>query len=237
MRAVSMEALNTLLSSYRDVPIHMHIAEQQKEVRDCLDAFKLPPVAHLLSFVDVNANWCLIHATHMKPFEVTDLASTGAVVGLCPTTEGNLGDGFFELRHYLAERGAFGIGSDSNASRSPFEELRFLEYSQRLKHQERNISAGLVGSSGETLYSKALAGGAQALGQKVGQIKLGYGADLLLLDSEHPQLIGHKTDHLLDALIFSGTETPIKQIMVAGKWLSPEKYQPEFGKVLKHLKD
>ncbi len=235
LRAVSPEVMHELFTTLPNAVRHMHIAEQEKEVHDCLKAYGARPIEWLLEHFDVNNNWSLIHCTHMTASELKALAATTAVAGLCPSTEGNLGDGFFELRDYVKHGGRFGIGTDSNSSTSPVEELRLMEYVQRLRHQERNIIAGQEGSSGEKLYSKALAGGSQALGQKIGEIALGYAADFILLNQEHPQLTMHTPKTLLDAFVFSGNQNPIKQVMVAGKWIQPLADDSKFRQSMKEI--
>jgi formimidoylglutamate deiminase len=174
----------------------------------------------LLDNAPVDARWCLVHATHIDPAERQRLAANGAVAGLCQTTEANLGDGIFPLRPFLAEGGLFGIGSDSNVCTSPVEELRWLEYVRRLETRARNVTETRPGASvASALYHRALAGGAQALGRNAGRIAPGQLADLVVLDTEHPSLIGRSGDALLDAWLFSGNSTPVRHVMVAGQWL------------------
>ena len=159
-----------------EAPIHIHVAEQVKEVRDCLEWCGARPVRHLFDAAPVGPRWCLVHATHMDDSETAMLAHSGAVAGLCPTTEANLGDGLFDLGGYLTARGRFGIGSDSHVSISPIEELRWLEYGQRLGTLRR-----LVGASAEQphcgarLWQGAVAGGARALGRRIGSLALATG--------------------------------------------------------------
>jgi len=151
--------------------------------------------------------------------ETLALARTGAVAGLCPTTEANLGDGLFPLFAYLAAGGALGIGSDSHISISPVEELRWLEYGQRLAGERRNIPpVGDGGSIGAGLWRAALAGGAAALGRPIGTLEGGARAALLVLDGDHPLLTGRQADVLLDSLVFSGNDNPIADVMVGGRW-------------------
>src|SRR5205807_4338296 len=171
----------------------------------------------------VDARWCLVHATHMTPDETRALAARGAVAGLCPTTEANLGDGLFALPDYLAAHGRIAIGSDSNVATSPVEELRWLEYGQRLVLRARNVAERSEGAStGAALYARALAGGAQAAGQKVGAIAVGKRADLVVLDADHPALVGRGGDALVDSWIFSGNDNPVTDVVVAGEWLVRE---------------
>jgi formimidoylglutamate deiminase len=202
-----------------DTPLHIHVAEQEKEVADCVAWSGVRPVQWLLQHAPVGPRWCLVHATHITPEESRLLASSGAVVGLCPTTEANLGDGFFPLPGWLSDGGRFGIGSDSNVSTSPVEELRWLEYVQRLQTHTRNVTETQAGASvGLGLYRRALAGGAQALGRRAGAIATGQIADLVVLDTDHPALVGRAGDALLDAWMFCGNATPVRDVMVAGTW-------------------
>jgi formimidoylglutamate deiminase len=223
LRAVSpalflatIAALDAIDSS---APIHIHVAEQEKEVEDCLAWSGARPVEWLLANAEVSRRWCLVHATHMNEAETTGLARSGAVAGLCPTTEANLGDGLFPLSAYLAAGGAFGIGSDSHISVSPVEELRWLEYGQRLMGRRRNVAVlPETPSVGAGLYHAALAGGAQALGRPIGALAAGRRADLVVLDGNHPSLAGREGDVLLDSLVFSGNANPVRDVMVGGKW-------------------
>ena len=220
LRAVTPEELDAAISIARGRPIHMHVAEQEKEVADCLAWSGARPVAWLLDHVRVDQRWCLIHATHIDATERPRLAASGAVAGLCQTTEANLGDGSFPLREYLADGGRFGIGSDSNVSTSPVDELRWLEYIRRLETRTRNVTETRPGASvALNLYQRALAGGAQALGRNAGAIEAGRLADLVVLDTEHPALLGRGGDGVLDAWLFSGNSTPVRDVMVAGTWV------------------
>jgi formimidoylglutamate deiminase len=215
----AVEGLSAMDAS---APIHIHIAEQTKEVEDCLAWSKQRPVAWLLDHQEVDSRWCLIHATHIDAGEIDRLAASGAVAGLCPTTEANLGDGFFPAIDFLAAGGEFGIGSDSHISVSPVEELRWLEYGQRLVTRRRNrLSLGLAGSShiGAALYRGALAGGRRALGRRIGRIAAGERADLLVLDATSPILTGKAGDTLLDALIFAGNASAVRDVMVGGHFV------------------
>jgi formimidoylglutamate deiminase len=213
LRAVTPAELDVAVAvaSDLDAPIHVHVAEQQKEVADCLAWSGARPVAWLLDHAPVGERWCLVHATHMDADERRRLAASGAVAGLCQTTEANLGDGIFPLRRYLADGGRFGIGSDSNVGTSPIEELRWLDYVRRLETRSRNVSDGL--------FQRALAGGAQALGRCTGAIAPGRRADLVVLDTEHPALVGRTGEQLLDAWLFCGNSTPVRDVMVDGAWV------------------
>jgi formimidoylglutamate deiminase len=223
LRAVPPDALDAAVAAMRaldsGVPVHIHAAEQGQEVEDCLAWSGRRPVEWLLANAPVDARWCLIHATHMTDRETRELAASGAVAGLCPTTEANLGDGLFPLRAYLAAGGRIGIGSDSQVSVSPVEELRWLEYGQRLTARQRTIAAAPGGATGARLYRLALAGGAQALGRPIGAIAAGHRADLIVLDPEHPILAGRHGDAALDSFVFSGNACPIRHVLVGGRWL------------------
>ncbi len=227
LRAVTPESLEQVLEALEalalDAPIHIHIAEQIKEVEDCIAWCGRRPVDWLLDEQPVDQHWCLVHATHMTPEETKRLARSLAVAGLCPTTEANLGDGFFPAPDYWQAEGAWGIGSDSHISISPVEELRWLEYGQRLSAQRRNVLRGPGGEGrshiGAGLYSAALSGGAQALGRMTGALAPGRRADLLVLDSKHPLLTGRSGDLLLDTLVFSGNRSLVRDVMIGGRWV------------------
>ena len=220
LRAASKESLAAVVQAAEgaDVPLHLHIAEQQREVDQCLAAYGRRPVRWLLEQFDVGERWCLVHATHMDMEETEQLARTGAVVCLCPSTEANLGDGLFPLHEYLSAGGNIAIGSDSHISINPFEELRWLEYGQRLASKSRNIAALDEAHVGRELYGRALAGGAQAGGIASVGLEKGAAADLVVLDDDDPMLVGHGDASLLDALVFSGYRLPIDRVMVNGDW-------------------
>lgn len=225
MAAHSLRAINTtdfsaLLNHLplNDGPIHIHIAEQIKEVDDCISWCGQRPVEYLFSEFDVDERWCLIHATHMTESETSLLAHSGAVAGLCPTTEANLSDGFFNAKDYLSLQGRIGIGSDSHVSVSVVEELRWLEYGQRLTHQRRNVlNKAAESSTGVNLYSLAALGGAQACNHRSGRIAVGQQADWVVLNCNHPQLIGRHESSLIDSWVFSGNQTVVKDVIVAGQ--------------------
>ncbi len=243
LRAVTAETLKEAvvgLNEFDDkAPIHIHIAEQVKEVEDCRAWSNQRPVEWLLHHQPVGPRWCLVHATHMTEGETARLARTGAVVGLCPTTEGNLGDGVFQGPEYLRNGGVFGIGSDSHISVSPFEELRWLEYGQRLLHRRRAVLAAGGNQSpsvGAAVYRAALAGGAQALGRPIGKLAAGCRADLIVIDTEKPALIGKSGDVLLDAVVFAGNENPVRDVMVGGRWAVAEGHHVAEQAVLKRYR-
>jgi formimidoylglutamate deiminase len=222
LRAVSPEALAEVVRGLDAIdataPIHIHIAEQTKEVDDCLAWSGQRPVEWLLAHHAVSLRWCLVHATHLTDGETRVLARSGAVAGLCPTTEANLGDGFFPLPAFLAHAGAFGVGSDSNVSTSTIEELRWLEYGQRLLHRRRSVAASAATPSpGLALYQGAVAGGARASGRPIAGLAAGQRADFLVIDAETPFLIARGPDDLLDAIVFGGNVNPIRDVFVGGR--------------------
>lgn len=222
LRAVTPELLATAIAALdaldASAPIHIHVAEQEKEVADCLAWSGMRPVDWLLGNFDLDRRWCVVHATHMTLAETVALARSGATAGLCPTTEANLGDGLFPLRAYLDADGTLGIGSDSHVSVSPVEELRWLEYSQRLVTRRRNIAAGSGALHvGAGLFRASLAGGAQALGRPIGALAPGARADLVVLDAEHPILAGRTRNFLIDSWVFSGNVTPVREVHVGGQ--------------------
>ena len=222
LRAVPPAALQAVVAGLRArdaaAPIHIHIAEQTREVDDCLAWSGARPIDWLLAHAPVDRHWCLIHATHAEPTEIAGMAASGAVVGLCPTTEANLGDGLFPFGAYQTLGGAWGIGSDSHISVSPIEELRWLDYGQRLIRRRRWPEGQGEGSIGAALYNAALSGGEAALGRRIGRLAPGYRADLLVLDAGHPTLLGRRRDTLLDALIFAGNGNPVRHVMTGGIW-------------------
>jgi formimidoylglutamate deiminase len=220
LRAVPEVAMNAVLASElaSDGPIHIHVAEQIGEVQDSLAIRNARPVEWLLDHAPVDGRWCLVHATHLSDTETRRLAKSGAVAGLCPTTEANLGDGLFPLKAYLDAGGRIGIGSDSHISVSVVEELRWLEYGQRLATRHRNVSASPASpSTGETLFRHALSGGAQAAGVSVGALAKNARADFVVLDDASPLLAGRGSEHLLDSFVFAGNANLIRRVVVGGE--------------------
>jgi formimidoylglutamate deiminase len=214
LRAVPPGAMHELLAGLDDsaLPIHIHIAEQIGEVQECEALRGARPVEWLLANAEVDERWCLVHATHLTPAEVQGIAASGATVAICPTTEANLGDGLFPLRDYLASGGHWGIGSDSHVSVSPVEELRWLEYGQRLVLRRRNVAvAAAQPSTGELLAGAALRGGLRACGQP------GAAGDVVVLDAEAPALAGAHGDNLLDRVVFAGNRNLVRDVYVAGR--------------------
>ena len=224
LRAVPPAALQAAVAALDRLdaaaPIHIHAAEQAREVRDCLAWANTRPVRWLLDNMAIGERWTLVHATHMESDETQRLARSGATAGLCPSTEGNLGDGFFPLRDYLAAGGRFGIGTDSNVTIDPAEELRWLHYGQRLRAERRSLELAPPGTSlGTELWRQALAGGAQALAQGTGGIAVGGAADLVVLDESHPALAGRRQAAALDSFVFASARGAVRDVMVAGRWV------------------
>lgn len=222
LRAVTPETLAHLHSALPGLglagcPIHIHAAEQEKEVADCLSWSGKRPVEWLLAAQPVDKSWCVIHATHMTPQETAGLAASGAVAGLCPTTEANLGDGIFPAEAYARAGGRIAIGSDSNVCTSPWEELRLMEYAQRLTLKKRNVLTGPYGAAvGRNLFERAARGGAQALGLNAGRIAIGARADLVALAMDTPWLVDKTADALLNTVIF-GSPPRVTDVFVAGR--------------------
>ncbi len=216
LRAVSPQTLDHLIELANGAPVHIHIAEQQAEVDELLASYHQTPVAWLIDNQPVNSRWCLIHATHMTLKETEKLAASGAVAGLCPITESNLGDGIFNGLQYKNRHGAFGIGTDSNVRISLAEELRTLEYSQRLKEQARAVYADSHRSTGRVLYEAALSGGAQALQRETGRIERGCKADLLSLNGHSIHLMPVTEDGWLDAWLFAADDSLVSEVWAGG---------------------
>ena len=225
LRAVSKESLAALLDGLAaqdpQAPVHIHIAEQTAEVDDCIAVNGMRPVEWLLEHFPVDRRWCLVHATHMTESETLALARSGAVAGICPTTEANLGDGIFNGATYQQAGGAWGIGSDSHVATHAADELLLYEYTQRLKHRQRNVLAGGDGASvGATLYTAAVAGGARAAARPVDGLAIGRRADLVVLDGAHPDLAGKRGDRALDSLVFcQHGNTPVRDVLAGGRWV------------------
>ncbi len=222
LRAVTPELLANVLGGLNTLdataPVHIHIAEQTKEVDDCLAWSGQRPVEWLLEHQSIDQRWCLIHATHLIDRETDALAASGAVAGLCPTTEANLGDGLFPARRFMAAGGVMGIGSDSHISVNVKEELRWLEYGQRLFERQRTVlSGGASRSTGAELYNDALVGGAQACGRPIGALEVGKRADIVVLDTAHSPLAGCNGNAILDAWIFACDTNPVAEVFVGGQ--------------------
>ena len=218
LRAVSPQALRVVCAAVPDGPIHIHAAEQVREVEDCIAALGRPPVQWLLDNAGLDARWCVIHATHTTGQEIRALAASGAVAGLCPLTEASLGDGVFDGAHYLAAGGRFGIGTDSNIQIDAAAELRQLEYAQRLARRARNVMTLQEGeSTGRRLLASALVAGAQALARPIGALAPGARADIVLLDADHPDLAARHGDTWLDAWIFVAGRAAVTTVLVGGE--------------------
>ncbi|GMG85330.1 formimidoylglutamate deiminase [Paralimibaculum aggregatum] len=219
LRAVPPAALAEAVALRPEAPVHMHIAEQVAEVAEIEAAHGARPVEWALENLGLDARWCLIHATQMTPAETDGLAASGAVAGLCPITEANLGDGIFDGARFLAAGGAFGVGSDSNIRIGLAEELRQLEHSQRLRDRARAVLAEPGGSVGRRLYEGAARGSARALGQpQGGRIAPGAPADLVALDASALCLAAREGDALLDGWIFAGDDRAVvREVWSAGR--------------------
>lgn len=214
LRAVTPQGLAAAVEIGGDGPVHIHIAEQTGEVEDCLRYHGRRPVEWLLEYAPVDPRWCLVHATHVTPAELEGIARSGAVAGLCPITEANLGDGIFPAADFIVAGGCFGVGSDSNVLIDMAQELRSLEYSQRLVRRERNLlSSPACPSTGRVLFDAASKGGAQALGTGSHGLAPGAPADFVTLDRRHPTLADRAGDALLDAFVFTDSRG-----MIGGVW-------------------
>jgi formimidoylglutamate deiminase len=225
LRAVDPAAIVPSTAALRaldaTLPIHIHVAEQRREVEECIAWSGQRPVQWLLEHVHPDAHWCLVHATHLDAREIAGIATSGAVAGLCPTTEANLGDGLFPADAYLGgpQPGRFGIGTDSHVQVSVASELRLLEYGQRLSLGRRAVLASHAHASpGARIFTDATSGGARALGIEAGRIAPGTRADLVVLDADHPALSPMSPEHVLDAWIFAGDSSCVRDVMVGGAW-------------------
>jgi formimidoylglutamate deiminase len=222
LRAVTPEELAEVVLLAQAGPVHIHAAEQIREVEDCIAWSGRRPVEWLLEHAALDRRWCVIHATHMTATETAALAISGAVAGLCPVTEASLGDGIFAAREFCDAGGRFGIGTDSNVLVSVAGELRQLEYGQRLKRRERNVLSGgvLSGvpsvSTGRALFDAALAGGARALAQPIAGMERGARADIVTLDTAHPSLAGRRGDIVLDGWIFAAGAGAVDCVWAGG---------------------
>jgi formimidoylglutamate deiminase len=236
LRAVVPAELSEIVAFARAeleaAPIHIHVAEQRKEVDACVAWSGARPVDWLLGHAAVDARWCIVHATHVTPGETRSLAASGAVVGLCPSAEADLGDGVFPTGAFLAAGGQLAIGGDSHVSVDPYLELRLVETVQRLTLQKRNVFAREGESSGRNLYQAAIAGGARALGQPVGAIAAGRRADLVVLNGDDPALVEQLAQNVLDAAIFGPGRQIVRDVMVAGRWVIGEGHHADEEAIL-----
>ncbi|HYN58655.1 MAG TPA: formimidoylglutamate deiminase [Rubrivivax sp.] len=222
LRAATPASMAQLVDGLGDVPIHIHVAEQSAEVKDCLQATGLRPIEWLERHTPLDARWQLVHATHSTREEIDAVARSAAGVVICPSTEGNLGDGLADLPGWLAAGVPLSIGSDSHVTRAWPEELRWLEYGQRLHLRQRNVSAAPGAGEPATaarLFSRALAAGGSAAGLARWGLEPGARADLLVIDSADTSLLGLPADRLLDALVFSSPGLPFRDVLVAGRWV------------------
>ncbi len=217
LRAVDRNMMGEILAAVPEVPVHIHVAEQLAEVEACRAWSGRRPVEWLLGSFEIDGRWCVVHATHMTDAEARALAASGAVVGICPTTEANLGDGVFNAEPYFSRGGAFAIGSDSNVATEAGQELRLFEYGQRLHWRRRCVLTNSATGVPSGLFQAALAGGARASGAKVGAIAPGHRADIVVLDSADARLVGRTGDDLIDCWLFSGTADVVRDVYVAGK--------------------
>ena len=229
LRAVALPTMREVLDAFDDpgFPLHLHIAEQQAEVADGLATHGRRPVQLLLEELPVDARWTLVHATHLDPAEVRGIAASGAVVALCPSTEANLGDGLFPLRAFLAAGGRYGIGSDSHVSVSPVEELRWLEYGQRLVEQKRSRALLGPGSNAEAMLRAVVASAATSTGQAVGAVEAEGAVDVVVLDADAPALVGATRDDVLDRWVFCGNRPLVREVFVAGRRVVAEGRHPQ----------
>ncbi len=227
LRAAAPDELTAILAIVPDGgPIHIHAAEQAREVAESIAWSGARPVDWLLDHAGVDARWCIVHATHLSAAETSRLAASGAVAGLAPTTEADLGDGTFAARAYVDAGGRWGVGSDSNTVIDPFAELRQLEWSQRLAQLQRNVLAERGVPVGQALYARAAAGGARALARASGAIAPGCRADLVVLDRDDTALAEQANGALLDAAIFGPCRRPVRDVMVGGQWVVREGRHP-----------
>ncbi len=227
LRAVTREQMEAILGLGigGTRPVHVHVAEQTKEVDDCLAWSGRRPIDWLFDHFAIDGRWCLIHATHANAGEIARMATSGAVVGLCPTTEANLGDGVFPAVEFANKGGRIGIGSDSHVSLSVVEELRWLEYGQRLRDRRRNrLASGHRRDVADYLYREALAGGARALGRNSGAIEAGRTADLVVLNGAEPMLAGLSPPRILGRWLFGGGDSWVKDVAVAGHWVIRDRH-------------
>jgi len=238
LRAVEPDTIKEMLSQIEEIPFHIHIAEQQKEVDDCKAALGAEPIDWLLENCDVNKNYHLVHATHMQQATCDNLADSGATVVICPSTEGNLGDGFFRLKQFRQSGGKISIGTDSNIALSPFEDIRWLDYGQRLLSQKRNVLCDSPGQdSGSSIFKEVWHAGRNAAGyEKSAYFSIGRSLDAVIIDEESPTLIQKPDDHLLSSIIYSGDQSMIKSTIVSGKTTYTNKSQTNYSQILSGYK-
>lgn len=237
LRAVGEAPLRDLVTAAPEGPVHIHIAEQVREVEDCRTFLGQRPIEWLLDHATVDARWNLVHATHTTPHELAGLRARGAAIVICPSTEANLGDGVFDLPGWLGQSGRWSIGSDSHVTRSWTEELRLLEYSQRFALRERNVTAraALCESTASALFDGALEGGSAAAGVPLAGLAVGQRADFQVVDDAADGLLGIPEDHLLDGLVFSSPSAEPREVYVAGRRVPAVETAPGFVAAMRSL--
>ena len=238
LRAVDEVAMGEIASGAASgAPLHIHVAEQQQEVADCLEHHGRRPVEWLLANARLDARWNLVHATQATPGELAALRATGAAIVLCPSTEANLGDGVFDLPAWMGASGRWSIGSDSHVTRSWTEELRLLEYSQRFMLRQRNVAAqaAVAGSTAAALFDGALEGGSAAAGVPLGGLAVGQRADFAVIDTASPSLVGVPPGLTLDALVFSSPDARLGRVVVAGRDVALEHDAAAFDAAMRAL--
>jgi formimidoylglutamate deiminase len=247
LRAVPLENLRRAALSLREIdanlPMHIHVAEQSLEVQACVRETGRRPIELLLDTGLLTQHWCLVHATHATGEELEGIAAAAATVCVSISTEANLGDGFFDTARFLKASGRLCVGSDSQCTVSPAEELRWLEYQQRLRKKRRGVLATAAEPHvGTRLWRDAAQHGSQAIGQPAGAIAVGCRADWLVLDASHPSLAGAAADTALDHLLFAGAEAAIRDVAVAGRWVIKERrhaaedeLRPRFAGLMQRL--
>ena len=242
LRAVTPTQLAAITALAPGKPLHIHAAEQTQEIADCIAWSGKRPVEWLLDNAGIDERWCIIHATHMTDSETQRLAASRAVAGVCPITEANLGDGIFSGRAYLAAGGHIGIGTDSNVLIGVADEIRQLEYSQRLHERARNVLSNGTGSTGQALFEAVRKGGARALGIDTTGIDAGAAADLVAIDLSHAVFAAAPSAQLLDAWIFA-SRGAIDRVWVGGRKLVDggrhihhDAVEARFGRVMKELR-
>ncbi len=229
LRAVPARDLHEVLQSWPDnqCPIHIHIAEQPAEVEECIEHLGARPVEWLFDQFSIDDRWNLVHATHLTDTELVTAAASQATAVLCPSTEADLGDGVFRTTDWLQAGGRFSVGSDSNVRISVTEELRLLEYNERLGRGQRNVLTGSYSSCGMFLYQHAALSGASSLGQPVGKLEPGFRADMLELNAGHELLAGKQADAILDSWVFAGDKSMLDSVWVAGRRIIHKGFHPQ----------
>jgi len=247
LRAVPLDNLRRATLSLRefdaDLPLHIHVAEQLLEVEACVRETGRRPIELLLDTGLLTEHWCLVHATHATGAELAGIAAAGATVCVSISTEANLGDGFFDTARFLKAGGRLCVGSDSQSTVSPAEELRWLEYQQRLRKKRRGVLATAAEPHvGTRLWRDAAQHGSQAIGQPAGAIEVGRRADWLVLDAAHPSMVGAAPDSAVDHLLFAGGQAAIRDVMVAGRWVIKDRrhavedeLRPRFAGLMQRL--